>query len=357
MRFSEILIKNCPDVIIHNAGAYSIPRYITDCGFDNVFMINFLSPYYMTKTLLPYLSQKGGRVVAVGSIAHNYSKTNPENIDFRDIKAASKAYGNAKRYLMLSFYRLFENEKGVMLSVTHPGITFTNITAHYPKVIFALIKHPMKIIFMKPKKAALCLLKGVFDKTEFGTWYGPRVFNVWGLPKLMNLKTATEDEINKMPKFEYGIDWGFAVDPFAWGKLYYDKTRRDLYILDEIYKVGMLNDEAFAKIKDKGVGTDLIVADSAEPKSISEGQRQGLNIRGAEKGKDSVRFGIKWLQRLSHIYIDTKRTPNAWREFSTYEFEKNKAGEFISDYPDKDNHYIDMTRYAMEKYMKQRGLF
>ena len=191
---TDLMKNNCPDVIIHNAGAYSIPRYITDCGFDNVFMINFLSPYYMTKTLLPYLSQKNGRVVAVGSIAHNYSKTNPENIDFRDIKAASKAYGNAKRYLMLSFYRLFENEKGVMLSVTHPGITFTNITAHYPKVIFAVIKHPMKIIFMKPKKAALCLLKGVFGKTEFGTWYGPRVFNVWGLPNKKRLKTFKLEE-------------------------------------------------------------------------------------------------------------------------------------------------------------------
>ena len=191
---TDILKNNCPDVIIHNAGAYSIPRYITDCGFDNVFMINFLSPYYMTKTLLPYLSQKNGRVVAVGSIAHNYSKTDPENIDFRDIKAASKSYGNAKRYLMLSFYKLFENEKGVMLSVTHPGITFTNITAHYPKVIFALIKHPMKIIFMKPKKAALCLLKGVFDKTEFGTWYGPKIFNVWGLPNKKRLKTFKLEE-------------------------------------------------------------------------------------------------------------------------------------------------------------------
>ena len=191
---TDLMKNNCPDVIIHNAGAYSIPRYITDCDFDNVFMINFLSPYYMTKTLLPYLSQKNGRVVAVGSIAHNYSKTDPENIDFRDIKAASKAYGNAKRYLMLSFYKLFENEKNVTLSVTHPGITFTNITAHYPKVIFALIKHPMKIIFMKPKKAALCLLKGVFGKTEFCTWYGPRIFNVWGLPNKKRLKTFKLEE-------------------------------------------------------------------------------------------------------------------------------------------------------------------
>ena len=191
---TDALIKNCPDYLIHNAGAYSIPRYITDCGFDNVFMINFLSPYYITKTLLPYLEQKGGRVVAVGSIAHNYSKTNPKNIDFRTVKAASKPYGNAKRHLKLSFYRLFENEKGVSLSVVHPGITFTNITAHYPKVIFAIIKHPMKIIFMKPKKAALCILRGIFEKTEYGFWIGPRLLDIWGLPSKKKLKTFDKAE-------------------------------------------------------------------------------------------------------------------------------------------------------------------
>ena len=190
----DVLKTDCPDVLIHNAGAYSIPRFITNAGFDNVFMINFLSPYYMTKQLLPYLAQKNGRVVAVGSVAHNYSKTNPDNIDFRDIKAASKVYGNAKRYLMLSFYKLLENEKGVKLSVTHPGITFTNITAHYPKLIFAVIKHPMKIIFMPPKMAALSILKGVFDDTGFGYWYGPRIFNVWGLPSKKRLKTFTSEE-------------------------------------------------------------------------------------------------------------------------------------------------------------------
>ncbi len=191
---TDALIKNFPDYLIHNAGAYSIPRYITDCGFDNVFMINFLSPYYITKTLLPYLAQKGGRVVAVGSIAHNYSKTNPKNIDFRTVKAASKAYGNAKRHLMLSFYKLFENKKDVSLSVVHPGITFTNITAHYPKVIFAIIKHPMKIIFMKPKKAALCILRGLFEKTEYGFWIGPRLLDIWGLPSKKKLKTFDKAE-------------------------------------------------------------------------------------------------------------------------------------------------------------------
>ena len=186
---AEALNESCPDILIHNAGAYSIPRYITSAGVDNVFQINFLAPYYITRTLLPALSKKGGKVVAVGSIAHNYSKTNADNIDFASVKAASKVYGNAKRYLMLSLYELFKNEKNVGLSVVHPGITFTNITAHYPKVIFAVIKHPMKIIFMKPKKAALCILKGVFDDTPFAEWIGPWLFNVWGLPSKKKIKT------------------------------------------------------------------------------------------------------------------------------------------------------------------------
>ncbi|MBQ8253881.1 MAG: SDR family NAD(P)-dependent oxidoreductase [Clostridia bacterium] len=191
---TKALIKAEPDIFIHNAGAYSIPKKICDTGFGNVFQINFLSPYYMIKELLPTLRKKNGRVVAVGSIAHNYSKTDPNDIDFVTRKAASKVYGNAKRFLMFSLYSLFENEKDVSLSIVHPGITFTNITAHYPKLIFAVIKHPMKVIFMKPKKAALCLIRGVFESTEKNTWIGPRLFNVWGYPSKKALKSCKNDE-------------------------------------------------------------------------------------------------------------------------------------------------------------------
>lgn len=189
------LIKAEPDILIHNAGAYSIPKETCDTGYGNVFQINFLSPYYMTKELLPTLRKKKGRVIAVGSIAHNYSKTDKNDVDFVTRKASSKVYGNAKRFLMFSLYSLFESEKDVTLSVVHPGITFTNITAHYPKVIFAVIKHPMKIIFMKPKKAALCLLRGLFDGTGKNEWIGPRLFNVWGYPSKKLLKTCKNDEI------------------------------------------------------------------------------------------------------------------------------------------------------------------
>ena len=152
----------------------------------------------MIRQLLPTLRKKHGRAVVVGSIAHNYSKTDPYDIDFSTRKKSSLVYGNSKRYLMYSLLSLFKNETDVTLSVTHPGITFTNITAHYPKLIFAVIKHPMKVIFMKTDKASLSIVKGVFDSTEGYSWYGPRLFDVWGYPSKKTLKTAANEEIDRI---------------------------------------------------------------------------------------------------------------------------------------------------------------
>lgn len=185
------------DAFIHNAGAYSIPRHKTKEGYDNVFAINFLSPYYMIRKLLPMLEARSGRVVVVGSIAHSYSHIDESDIDFSTRTRASLVYGNAKRYLMYSLYPLFEKSR-VQLAITHPGITFTNITAHYPKLIYALIKHPMKIIFMKPVRASLSILRGMFVNTESYSWIGPRCFNIWGLPKKKTLASAKSAEREKI---------------------------------------------------------------------------------------------------------------------------------------------------------------
>ncbi len=186
------------DIIIHNAGAYSIPRKVCSTGYDNVFQINFVSPYYITNRLTNYLSSKKGRVVIVGSIAHNYSKTDMEDIDFSTRKKASLVYGNAKRFLMFSMMAFAEKNKDISVAITHPGITFTNITAHYPKWIFAIIKRPMKVIFMPPAKAALSIAEGMFLKTEKYNWIGPGFFNVWGLPTKKALKSCSDDEFERI---------------------------------------------------------------------------------------------------------------------------------------------------------------
>jgi hypothetical protein len=124
--------------------------------------------------------------------------TDISDIDFSTRKKASLVYGNAKRYLMYSLSEEF-GDTGA-LAITHPGITFTGITSHYPKLIFAIIKHPMKLIFMPPKKAALSILLGLFLPTARSEWIGPRLFNVWGMPKKKCLTTAKEDEVRHIQK-------------------------------------------------------------------------------------------------------------------------------------------------------------
>ena len=196
---AEMLKARPIDYLILNAGAYSIPRRKTALGLDNVFCINFVSPYYLARTLLPHIEARGGRVIAVGSIAHNYSKSDPEDEDFSTRTRASLVYGNAKRHLMAAFFDLAA--RGEDVAVTHPGISFTGITAHYPKLIFALIRHPMKLIFMKPKKAALSIYEGLFTPTADGEWIGPRLFNVWGKPKKQGLKTISRKEQDRLAEY------------------------------------------------------------------------------------------------------------------------------------------------------------
>lgn len=195
---TDKLCEQPPDYLILNAGIYHVPRYICESGYNNIFQVNFISPYYMARRLKPHIQSRGGRTVAVSSIAHNYSKIDTNDIDFSTYKQSSKVYGNSKRFLTFSLYGLFDGESG--LSVVHPGITFTNITSHYPKVIFALIKHPMKVIFMSPKKASLCVLRGLFEDCDKNQWIGPSLFDVWGLPKKKALKTCTPNEAKQINK-------------------------------------------------------------------------------------------------------------------------------------------------------------
>ena len=105
----------------------------------------------------------------------------------------------------------------------------------------------------------------------------------------------------------------------------------------------------------EGKKEELVIADSAEEKSIADFKAYGAFIRGADKGPDSVRYGIKWLQGLNHIYIDARRCPETYKEFTQYEYEQDRDGNFISQYPDENNHSIDAVRYALQKYANRKG--
>lgn len=179
-------------------------------------------------------------------------------------------------------------------------------------------------------------------------------------------KEITDAEIEKMQYFYCGVDWGFSVDPFAFIRCSYDRRTQTVYILDEIVKRGCSNTDIADMIKAKGydkaapteyytspLGGDiyhtkqLIICDSAEPKSIADLRKQGIKAKECKKYPGSVNYGIRWLQS-KRIIIDPRRTPHAFKEFTEYEYEQTKDGEFLASVPDRANHLIDSTRYSLD---------
>lgn len=171
----------------------------------------------------------------------------------------------------------------------------------------------------------------------------------------VQIRPISDDEIATFENIKRGIDFGYAVDPFSYGVMHYDRKKKCLYIFHEFYKVGLSNRSAYEHIKQENKTNDFIIADSAEPKSIHELRQYGLRIKGAKKGPDSIEYGIKFLQSLEAIIIDDTRCPDTAREFLSYELEKDANGNFKAKFPDKNNHSIDMVRYALnDEVMKHK---
>lgn len=173
----------------------------------------------------------------------------------------------------------------------------------------------------------------------------------------LEIREIADEEIKSFDRIYNGVDWGWYPDPWAFNRMHLDIARRTLYIFDEDEQNKKSNREtADILINNHGItSADLITCDSAEKKSTADYRSFGLFARDAEKGPDSVKYGMKWLAGLFKIVIDPVRCPKTAKEFNDYEFEKDKDGNYISAYPDKDNHHIDATRYATESVWKIRG--
>lgn len=173
----------------------------------------------------------------------------------------------------------------------------------------------------------------------------------------LEIRQITDEEIARFDRLYRGVDWGWFPDPFHYGCMHYDSARMILYIFEEFRTNKMRNSETGKILKDKFNLSryDVVTCDSAENKSIADYRSYGINARGADKGPDSVRYGMKWLQSLIKIVIDPVRCPETAKEFKKYEYELDKEGNPTSVYPDANNHSIDMTRYAMERVWKRKG--
>lgn len=172
----------------------------------------------------------------------------------------------------------------------------------------------------------------------------------------VTIRAITDEEIKQFDRIHNGLDWGWYPDPFHFTRCHYDAARMRLFIFTEYRCRKRSNRQTADKLIEMGMtGNDLITCDSAENKSIGDYKSYGLFARGAEKGPGSVEYSMKWLQSLTEIIIDNIRCPETATEFLEYEYERDKDGEVISGYPDKNNHAIDAVRYATNPIWKRRG--
>ena len=170
----------------------------------------------------------------------------------------------------------------------------------------------------------------------------------------LEIRTITDEEIAAFDRIYQGVDWGWYPDIFAFKRLYVDEARKHIYHIAEITGNKLKNDATAQMIIDAGFDDYTITCDSAEPKSVNDYRDKGLPARGAVKGPGSVDYGMKFLQGYTHV-IDPVRTPITYKEFTGYEYERDKDGNVISGYPDANNHTIDATRYALESLYNKRG--
>ena len=150
-------------------------------------------------------------------------------------------------------------------------------------------------------------------------------------------------------KSAFNLDFGFT-DPNAFVCEMVDNTNMKIYIFDEWYQSGVTNKMIAAKIKEMGYGGQIIICDSAEPKSIAELQEEGIKAEPSRKGKDSVNHGIQLIQNYE-IIIHT-RFIEFHKDISNYCWSKDKNGK-TTDKPDHEfSHGMDSMRYGVTKVLR-----
>lgn len=178
-----------------------------------------------------------------------------------------------------------------------------------------------------------------------------RVYGEGKVGQLEGLIFPDFEQVDEMPEKAdgmtetWGMDYGFTNDPTTLIHCYVDNRKKEIWLDEECYRTGMLNEDIAAVMKQAGIGRAVrVYADSAEPKTNETIRRYGFNIEGSYK---ATRIAEQ-LQAMKgyKIYV-TKRSLNLIRELRGYVWMRDKNGEWLNEPVDILNHAIDAARYAV----------
>lgn len=168
----------------------------------------------------------------------------------------------------------------------------------------------------------------------------------------VTVRRVTKEERDGFRVLRYGMDFGFTNDPTALAMCAYDRRDRRLFIFRALGGCGLFEEQIYRDLIDaNGLASQYVVCDWGDGGDRVIEKLRYLGARGVKKCYKRPGFptyGVNWLRGLKEIVIDPVDAKPAADEFSRYEFDRFRDGTCRNEFPDRDNHWIDATRYAME---------
>jgi phage terminase large subunit len=198
------------------------------------------------------------------------------------------------------------------------------------------------------------LPKSLIKEIEYLQQTDKEFWKIYGLGEYGNISGLIYENVkyvDSMPDCKLvavGLDFGYSLDPSAALKVY--RKDDELYLKEIIYERGLTNQDLAERLRPI-VGRDEVICDSAEPKSIEELYRLGLNAKPATKGRDSILNGIDILKRFK---INVVSSSNLRKEFRTYKWATDKNGNSLQK-PIGADHLLDALRYVALIHLKENN--
>lgn len=166
----------------------------------------------------------------------------------------------------------------------------------------------------------------------------------------VQVKAFDKEELLKTGRYQVaiGLDFGFTHDPTALCCSLVDEAKKEIYVFDESYQVGLITKQVAEMIQSKGYAKARIIADSAEPRLIQELKTEYgiIRLKESRKGKDSIMAGVSKLQGYA-IFVHPNCT-HIMDEFYSYCYAKDKEGNWLNKPEDQNNHLMDALRYSLQ---------
>lgn len=172
--------------------------------------------------------------------------------------------------------------------------------------------------------------------------------------ELLEIRTITDEEIERQERIYQGQDWGYYPDPKAFVRCAYIPSSQKILCIDELGGQKIRNTAMAQMIKDKGYNDYSISCGADEIESILDFRDAGLVANRTNVYPGSRKYSFEWLQCRT-LVIDPARTPRLYEEVINYEHEVDANGEIKADYPDGNDHFIDALRYATSPMSMRRG--